>query len=56
MLVNYKYLLLLAALQACTLEPNITVDVPAGAIERTTAINVEWPDVRAFLQEKLDIS
>jgi hypothetical protein len=39
----------------CTLEPNITIDVPEGAIERTTAINVEWPDVREYFQELLTL-
>ena len=46
---------LVLAMFGCTLEPNITIDVPEGAIERTTAINVEWPDIREYLQKQLGI-
>ena len=28
----------------CTLEPDITVEVPEGAVEHSTVINVDWPD------------
>jgi len=38
----------------CTLEPDITIDVPKGAIDRTTTVNVDWPDdLKAYLEEQL---
>jgi|TARA_R110002074_G_scaffold35573_2_gene97228 hypothetical protein len=51
--VNYKYFIVLVAMTSCTLQPDITVQVPEGAVQRSTSINVDWPDIEGFLQEQI---
>lgn len=50
--ILYTFCLIL--LVSCKLEPNITVDVPKGAVERHTSINVDFPETEQQLQESLD--
>ena len=50
-IINLAAMLLICG---CTLEPAITVEVPEGAIQRNTSINVEWPDVVEYFADQIE--
>lgn len=45
---------LVLAIIGCTLEPNITVEVPEGAVENVTNINVDWSDIGEYLAKQIE--